>query len=381
MPPPPAREPAGYIDEDEVAAAALAAKRSKKAPSVSKRPRDVFMVDSASTSDLLRKPVEPSDSVMQPVTPEPASVPEPFSIDAYPQMRRFMTEAIMRSASFDQSGADRDAQNVKNALVHAQQRQAGVTAAALTNHMIRIVSSERARTTNADGIMMLDSTPYADSNQSAFSSNFIASSIECAPDVNAHEHIPTNEMRAASRPLKYAYIESYMRTAHPSEFKCAGKAQCVGQDLYDEHGVRLSGTTWKVFWFPEEAPLVAADPEKFEAEAKYRYCIGCKIERANKCLINAAARNNRVMPEVLATDFHVFVDIPGEYPLVATRGRCSDGHYGLVQNVPVFSRVGWTETPDGQRANCYTYKSNIPCYPIPRSFYERDTATATSRGF
>lgn len=135
-----------------------------------------------------------------------------------------------------------------------------------------------------------------------------------------------------------------------------------------------------MFWFADEFPEVTADPAKFAAEAKYRYCIGCKIDKANKCLINATSRNNRVLPDVLATDFHVFVDIVGEFPIVATRGRCSDGHYGLVQNIPAFSRVGWSAAPDGQRANCYIYRWNIPRFPIPRSWYERDVVGG-GRGF
>lgn len=230
---------------------ATAAKKAKKSSGVSKRPRDVFIEDAAQTSDLLRKPTEPATAVLQPVrgaedASESVSANNVFSIDTYQMTQRYMVQAMLRSADFQQSGSDRDAQNVKAALVHAQQRQLGVNPAAYTNYMIRLVDTDRARTSTADGIALLDSTPYSDSTVSAFASNFIATAIECAPDVNAHEHVPSNEMRAASKSVLLDYMMTFMRTAHPGDFACASRDECVGMELYDDHNNKLPPTVWKV---------------------------------------------------------------------------------------------------------------------------------------
>lgn len=361
------------------------AKRTKKGSGgFAKRPRDVFIVDSATASGALPPTSEPSDAVFQtsaaPEESESMSARNVFSLDTYPVTQRYFTEAIVRSAEFEQTGSDRDAANVKAAFVHAQQRRQGINAAAYTNYLVRHVGSERALRTDANGVMQLDATPYSDSTVSAFSLNFIAASCECTPDANAHEHMPSDEMRAASQGVPYDYLITFMRTAHPNEYACASRDECVGMSLCDEHGKKLPPSVWKVFWFPAELDALNDDPAKYADEAKYRCCIGCKIYKANKYLVNVASRNNRVLPDVLASDFHVFVDVPGEFPIVATRGRGTDGHYGLVQNIPVFSRIGWQAVPDGQRANCFVYKWDVPTYPIPQSWYTRNTA-AGARGF
>lgn len=380
-------QPAPASSAAAAAAAALAKRAKKSNGGMAKRPRDLILDDAAQRSEVLRKSVEPADAVFRPASnggggeeSESVSARNVFSLDTYPVTQRYFTEAIVRSAEFEQQGSDRDAANVKAAFVHAQQRRQGINAAAYTNYLVRHVGSERARTTNADGVVQLDATPYSDSTVSAFSLNFIAASCECTPDANAHEHMPSDEMRAASQGVPYDYMITFMRTAHPNEYACASRDACVGMQLCDEHGKKLPPSVWKVFWFPDELDAVNEDPAKYADEAKYRCCIGCKIYKANKCLINVASRNNRVLPDVLASDFHVFVDVPGEFPIVATRGRGTDGHYGLVQNIPVFSRIGWQAVPDGQRANCFVYKWDVPTYPIPPTWYTRNTAGA-GRGF
>jgi hypothetical protein len=354
-------------------------KRPKKAATgVTKRPHDVIIEDTALSSDVLRKSVEPAGAVMHPVKKEPTeesesvSVNNVFTIDTYATTSRFLVDSMLRAAG-DESGTGRDSKGVKAAMVHGQQRQFGLTSAAHTNYMIRVMDSERARTTTANGDTLLDATPYSDSTVSAFASNFIANAIECAPDINAHEHNDEAlELRACSTGITYDLIETFLRTAHSTEFACAAASECVGMELYDEHGNRLPPTVLKVFFFPEQLAAMQNDPNKFEQEAKLMYCIGCKIKKANECAVNAASRNNRVLPHVLAADFHVFVDQPGEFPIVCTRGRLSNGHNGLTNNVPTWTRYGWQAAPDGQRANSYVYKMPIPRYPIPRSYYERD---------
>lgn len=357
-------------------------RKPKKSTGVSKRPRDVFIEDAAQNSDLLTKASEPVGKVLKRAEgdeSESVSAQNVFGMDTYPMTQRFVVQAMLRSANFEEGGAERDAQNVRAALVHAQQRQLGVNPAAYTNYMIRMVDAERARTTGPDGVTLLDATPYSDSTVSAFASNFIAGAIECGPDTNAHEHADA-KMRAASTPLTMDYMKSYMRSAHPTDFACASREMCVGMNLLDEHNNPLPPTIWRVFWFAHELPSVIEEPDKYAAIAKSRYCIGCKIEKGNKCQINAASRNNRVAPDHLATDFHVFGDIPGEFPMIALRGRGTNGHYGLLQCIPLWSKVGWSATPDGQRANCYIYEWNIPRYPIPRAWYERDLV-GKQRGF
>lgn len=356
-------------------------KRPKKiATGVTKRPYDVIIEDTALSSDALRKSVEPAGAVMHPAKKnrdaneesESVSVNNVFTIDTYETTTRFLVDSMLRSAG-DESGTNRDSKNVKAAMVQASQRSFGATAAAHTNHMIRLLDSERARTATTNGNMLLDATPYSDSTVSAFASNFIANAIECAPDMNAHEHNDEAlEMRACSTGITYDLIETFLRSAHSTEFACAAASECVGMELYDEHGNRLPPTVLKVFFFSEQLAAMQNDPNKFEQEAKHMYCIACKIKKANECAVNVASRNNRVRPDVLAADFHVFVDQPGEFPIVCTRGRLANGHNGLMNNVPTFTRFGWQAVPDGQRANSYVYKMPIPRYPIPRSYYERD---------
>lgn len=371
---PKTKAPPPTNDDDDNDAPASSKKNVKKSTGVSKRPRDVFIEDAALTSDLLHKPVEPAERVLRPEDEQSESVSanNTFPMEAYSVMTRYLVETVMSAANFEQDGSDRAAQNVKAALVHAQQRQLGVGPSSYLNHMIRIVDSERARTVNADGVQILDTTPYSDSTQSAFASNFIAGAIECSPDVNAHEHVPSNEMRAASQPLPREYIESFLVSAAPGEYECAAGEDCRGMHLYDEHGNKLPGTRLRAFWFPAVRDDVYENPAKYAQEAKYTYCILCKIYKANKCMINAASRNNRVSSDVLAADFHVFVDIRRQFPITSTRGRLNNGNYGTVQNIPHYSCRGWTAVPDSRRANCWEYKWNIPYYPIERAWFERD---------
>lgn len=365
------------------ASAMLVTKRAKKAPSLQKRPKDLVVTDTAQASELLQQAHESSAAVLRPPQAsgeesETVSYKQTFSMDTYDLTRKFLIDSVVGSADPTRPGADKAARNVRAALVHSQQRQPEVSGASFANHMIRIAEADRART--GDGPYMYDQTPVSDTTVTTFAASFIANMIQASPAVVTHEQIPVDEVRAASKPLTYAYMTSFMRTHHPNEYPCASRDQCVGMDLYDPHGGNMPATVWKVFWFPDEFDEVEKDPAKFATEAKYRYCIGCMIQNANMCNANVLARNNRVQLDVLAANFHVFVDTPGEFPIVMTRGRMSNGHCGLVMNVPVFSRIGWSVRPDSQRSNCYIYTWDIPTYPVPRSLFERDTV-GNGRGF
>lgn len=356
---------------EEFATPLPAAKKARQSNPISKRPRDLVIEDVAQHNELVRPSTEPVGALLGDEQ-QSESASNVFTLDTYPQMQRYLVDAITRSADLTQTGSEASAQAARRALMHADQRQTGVTAAAYTNYMLRVVASERARTTNANGVALLQEPPYSDAIVSAFASNFVGSAIECAPSANAHEHTPSDELRAASKGVTYEYMTTFMRTAHPSEYPCASREECVGMKLLGPHNEKLPQSVWKVFWFPDELPAVRHDPQKFAAEAKCRFCIGCKIYKANKCFINVISRNNRTLPDTLAADFHVCSDVPGEFPAVALMGHGVDGFYGLAQPIPRFSFVGWTAEPDGQRANCFIYKWDIPRFPIDRAWYERN---------
>ena len=362
----------------------ISAANGKKKSAISKRPLDLFINDAAvatTTATAAGIDVDEDGNEGEEVATaeegvvalrsagdaeqsESMSGGNVMSMDSYSLTSRYLVDSIMRSAAFDESGSEKAHQNVGRAFIHAENRRGGIAAAAYTNHTIRVIKSSFARSTTAGGIKLLQETPYSDPTSSAFAANFIAAAIECSPEANAHEHVPSEELRAASRPVAYEYITSFMRTHHPNEAPCAAREECVGNKLYGPKNERVPQTVWKVFWFADELAEMEKNPRKFATEAKYRYCIGCKIYQALKCVVNVTSRNNRVLPDVLAADFHVFVDVPGEFPITATRGRCNNGHHGLVSNVPVFPFVGWTVEPDGQRSGCFIYKWNVPRYPL-----------------
>jgi hypothetical protein len=396
---------------------ASSSKRARKATGVSKRPKDVLVEDAAEGIDALRPTQEPAMAIFD--TNKSASVLRPaanghhrhdddnddddndddrergqenggegenedalalgpthMTTDAYPMTSRFLVERVMKSGDLDDQEGDEAARDVQMALRRGQQRRMGVSAAAFTNYMTRIVQAERALGGN---VTQLAATPYT-TNTTAFSQCYISAAIERSPDAAAAEQLPSDEMRAKSEGVWRAYIEKYMRTARPNEYPCARHERCFGMRLFDDNGEQLPPTVWRAFWFPSEEQEVEAHPEKFRSEADYRCCIGCKIDDANKVRNNVKARNNRVDPTVLSADFHVFVDVHGEFPSEATVGRCDNGYVGLVNNVPRSSVVGWSAKPDGQRAGCYLYRWSIPQFPIDKSYYDRDIAAAGTGG-
>jgi len=351
-----------------------------------KRPKDLLVHDAADTSSALPSAREATERVFASGDGDGArseSLSNTFGIDTYELTQRYLVQTALRTAQVEAQGdteetaAERDARNVQAASAQAQQRRPGVQAAATCNHMVRIMQGDMER--DAQGLVVLpNSTPYAEEDISAFASTFIANAIEQAPTFAAHEMLPSDEMRARSTPITYDYFVSFCRTAHPNEARCASGDACWGRNLYDAHGTPLVKTTWRVFWFPQEYQRVQQNPSHYANEAKFRYCIGCKFAKANNCVVNATLRNNRIRPEVLVCDAHVLVDVNGEFPAEATRGRLTNGYNGLVLNIPIMSRVGWSVAPDQQRSGCYQYYSNIPRYPLGREYYERDSGAATN---
>jgi len=360
--------------------------RTKSTSVLGKRPKDVHLSDTAAATSATPSTREPSDAVHKVATEDGArseSLSNTFGIDTYELTQRYLVQTALRTAQVDAQGApnetadERDARNVQAASAQAQQRRPGVQAAATCNHMVRIIQSDMER--DAQGLVVLpNSTPYAEEDMSAFASTFIANAIEQAPTFAAHEMLPSDEMRARSTAITYEYFVSFCRTAHPNEARCAAGDACWGTNLYDERGAPLVKTVWRVFWFPHEYQRVQQNPAHYANEAAFRYCIGCKFAKANQCIVNATLRNNRIRPEVLVCDAHVLVDINGEFPAEATRGRLTNGYNGVVQNIPIMSRVGWSVTPDQQRSGCYQYMSNIPRYPLGRKYYERDSGAASN---
>jgi len=364
----------------------------RKASGVSKRPKDVFIEPATKQTDKSRSSSEPVKAlfdidvkVEQPeeegrqeerdrLQTANETLSEPIGADSYLVTQRYMYDSILKAGDFDDPDAEAASQNVNSALMRAQQKREGTSAAAYTNHMIRLVGAERAL---GGSITQLATTPYTN-NTLSFAQNFISAMIECSPDAAAHEILPSEEVRARSQFVPRAYIEKYQRTARvPHEYACARQDHCFGMELYDAHCKKLPGTVWRAFWFPDEEREVERNPDAFKEEANQRLCIGCKIKDANMLRHNVLARNNRVDPTVLATDFHVLVDVPGEYPVTATIGRCTNGHIGFANNVPRSSAVGWSSRPDGQLAGCYTYRTDIPRSPIDKAYYDRDTKAAS----
>jgi len=377
-----AQEPEPANGAQASTAQANGAQASESAPSVSKRPKDLLVRDAADESVLVDAPVEPAEAAFE-AAAEAAdgarseSLSNVFGIETYDLTKRYLVQTALRSAQFDaqtvegESAAERDARNVQAACAHAQQRRPGVNSTAAANHLVRLVKSDLER--DEDGLVVLtNSTPYAEEHMSAFAATFIANAIEQAPDFAAHELLPSDEMRARSIAITYDYFVSFCRTAHPGEARCASGDACWGRNLYDAHGNPIVKTVWRVFWFPDEYHRVQQNPAHHAQEASYRYCIGCKFAKANNCVVNVTLRNNRVRPDHLVCGAHVLTDVPGEFPVEATRGRLTNGHNGLVLNIPIMSRVGWRVVPDQQRSGCYQYYSNIPRYPLGREYYERD---------
>lgn len=361
--------------------AASAAVAVPKAPmiSASQAPTDAAAQNAvASTADTASSANDSGNkSVLEGVEPSSLALdgrPPVFQVEEYDQPQRFVLEAAMRSASFESN--DREVANLRVAFARAQARKVGMGPAAYTNNVIRQVDSARAHSQN--GVTLLSSTPYIEQS-GGFAVSFLSSMIECAPESNLAEVPPSDELRSASEPVRYDYLESFMASARSNEYPCAKNRDCFGMRLYDENNRPLPPTVWKVFWKPSELPDVLETPERFEQEAASRHCIGCKLELAANHIFCVAAHNNRVRPNVLACDIHVFVDIHGEFPVVATIGRGSNGHFGLMQNIPRISRVGWRAEPDSQRTGCYQYKWNIPRFPIPESYYMRDATRGASQ--
>lgn len=359
-------------------------------PALGKRPKDLLVHDVADTSSAVPSAREASEQVFAVPGQEQAdggarseSLSNTFGIDTYELTQRYLVQTALRTAQVEAQGGqqetatERDTRNVQAASAQAQQRRPGVQAAATCNHMVRIMQGDMER--DAQGLVVLpNSTPYAEEDMSAFASTFIANAIEQAPSFAAHEMLPSDEMRARSTAITYDYFVSFCRTAHPNEARCASGDACWGNNLYDARGTPLVKTTWRVFWFPQEYQRVQQNPAHYANEATFRYCIGCKFAKANNCVVNATLRNNRIRPEVLVCDAHVLVDINGEFPAEATRGRLTNGYNGLVLNLPIMSRVGWSVAPDQQRSGCYQYYSNIPRYPLGREYYERDSGPAAN---
>lgn len=292
---------------------------------------------------------------------------EVFAPATYSEPQRFVLDAAMRSSGFETN--DRDAANLRAAFARAQTRKVGVGPAAYVNNIIRQVESARAQA--VDGVTLLDTTPYVDPS-GAFATSFLSGMIECAPESLAAEVPPSAELRAASEAVTYEYMASFMASARPSDFACASGRGCFGMRLLDEQGRALPPTVWKVFFKPSELPDVLDNPQRFEQEAKTRYCIGCKLELAVNRIYTIAAHNARMRPNLLACDIHVFVDLPGEFPVAATVGLGSNGYHGLVQNIPRISRVGWRAEPDSQCTGCFLYAWNVPRFPVPLAYYTPD---------
>lgn len=314
---------------------------------------------------------EPSAAVLG--TQEAA---QPFSPASYSEPQRFVLDVAMRSSGIDAS--ERDAANLRAAFARAQTRKVGLGPAAYANNIIRQVESARAQ--SIDGVTLLDATPYIDPS-GAFATSFLNGMIECAPESLAAETPPTTELRAASEAVTYDYLTSFMASARPSDFACANGRACFGMRLFDEHGRPLPPTVWKVFFKPSELPDVLDNPQRFEHDAKTRYCIGCKLELAVNRVYTISAHNARMRPNLLACNIHVFVDLPGEFPVAATVGLGSTGYHGLVQNIPRISRVGWRTAPDSQCTGCFVYTWNVPRFPVPLAYYTRDNAGGTAPSF
>jgi hypothetical protein len=325
----------------------------------------------AVTAEVARDDVcaEPSSAVLS----ERSDV---FGPATYSEPQRFVLDAAMRSSGFEAN--DRDAVNLRAAFARAQTRKVGVGPAAYANNLIRQVESARAQA--VDGVTLLDATPYVDP-AGAFATSFLSGMIECAPESLAAEVPPSDELRAASEAVTYQYLVSFMATARPSDFACASGRACFGTRLLDAHGRPLPPTVWKVFFKPSELPDVLDDPQRFEQDAKTRYCIGCKLELAVNRIYTIAAHNARMRPNLLVCDIHAFVDLPGEFPVAATVGLGSNGYHGLVQNIPRISRVGWQAEPDSQCTGCFIYAWNVPRYPVPLAYYTRDGGAADAPSF
>ena len=299
-----------------------------------------------------------------------------FAPTTYSEPQRFILEAAMRSSGFD--GNERDAVNMRAAFARAQTRKVGLGPAAYTNNIIRQVESARARA--IDGVTLLDATPYVDPS-SAFATSFLSGMIECAPESMAAEVPPSAELRGASEAVTYEYLTSFMASARPSDFACVNGRACFGTRLFDEHGRALPPTVWKVFFKPSELPDVLDHPERYELDAKTRYCIGCKLELAVNRIYTISAHNARMRPNLLACDIHVFVDLPGEFPVAATVGLGSNGYHGLVQNIPRISRIGWRVTADNQCTGCFIYAWDVPRFPVPLAYFARSVADGEAPSF
>jgi hypothetical protein len=299
-----------------------------------------------------------------------------FGPATYSKPQQSVLAAAMQSPGFEAN--DRDASNLKLAFARAQTRKVGVGPAAYANNLIRQVESARAQA--VDGVTLLDTTPYVDP-AGAFATSFLSGMIECAPESLAAEVPPSDELRAASEAVTYQYLLSFMATARPSDFPCASGRACFGTRLLDAHGRPLPPTVWKVFFKPSELPDVLDNPQRFEHDAKTRYCIGCKLELAVNRIYTIAAHNARMRPNLLACDIHAFVDLPGEFPVAATVGLGSNGYHGLVQNIPRISRVGWHAEADSQCTGCFIYTWDVPRYPVPLAYYTRDGAAADAPSF
>ncbi len=292
-----------------------------------------------------------------------------FAPEDYSKPQKYMIDAAMRSAGFD--GNQRDAVNLRVAFSRAQARNLGMSPAAYANNIIRQVESLRAHA--VEGVTLLDTTPYVEP-KGAFAASFLSSMIECAPETLAVDAPPSDELRAASEAVDYEYLCSFMTSARPNDFACASGRKCFGMRLFDDHNHALPPTVWKVFFKPSEMPDVLSHPERFESDAKTRFCIGCKLELAVNRVYTIRAHNACMRPNVLACDIHVLVDLQGEFPIAATIGFGSNGYHGLVQNIPRISRVGWRVEPDSQCLGCYVYHWSVPRFPVPAAYYTRDAA-------
>lgn len=295
-----------------------------------------------------------------------------LSIDDYDTTKRFMVRAALETCAVDPGNTEgltpeqvQRHQSVRAACARAS--HPGIEPAAVTNHLIRVV--EDGLQTDGDVVSRL--TPYTTAQASAFARNFISRAIEVAP-LETFETLPSVEMRSASKPLTREYIQGFQRSAYPGEPRCRNGDSCWGRRLLDSSMNPIVGTTWRVFWFPEELLKIQSNSSVYEKEASSRVCIGCKFEQANKRVNGPRHRNNCVANNILLCDAHVLVNVPGEYPVEATLGCMSNGYNGLVCNIPRMSLVGWTAEADSKRSSCYTYQDSIPAYPIPREFYDRD---------
>ena len=351
-----------------------------KSTGLSKRPKDVFIVRKEE-----EKSVEKSSVVFESGTGAGKSVGvkanggndggggDTHAIDSYQETQRFLVEGMIKAGDITQSSREKEqeAKQVACAVHAAQNKRMGLTGACLVNHAIRVVDSARSL---GGGVTALGSTPYTN----AFNDNFIRRVVERAPQIE--DTVVPDEVRVRSQAVSRAHIEASYSSAppsrgqdiHPRDTPCARGKDCWTMELYDENNQRLPATVSRVFWFPSELSEMTTQPRKFKDEARKRLCIGCKILQANEFTVNVQARGNEVEPFALCADFHVLVNVAGQYPVMGTIGRGSNGYAGLVGNVPRASRLGWVAKP-AELPGCFQYiQVSMPPYPIPQTFYQRD---------